>query len=109
MHAAAGAAAAAAARRLQRWHRLPSRIAAAATDDPEAAGMSDEEEEWVEIGRVGPPHGVRGEFKVQPLTDFPEERLGMPGPRWEHACLVLQQPCSCKRYVECIAACTSSL
>ncbi|KAI7841346.1 hypothetical protein COHA_004964 [Chlorella ohadii] len=47
--------------------------------------MSDEEEEWVEIGRVGPPHGVRGEFKVQPLTDFPEERLGMPGPRWLQA------------------------
>jgi len=84
MHAAAGAAAAAAARRLQRWHRLPSRIAAAATDDPEAAGGL-EEEEWVEIGRVGPPNGVRGEFKVQPLTDFPEERLGMPGPRWVHA------------------------
>lgn len=40
-----------------------------------------DEEEWVEVGRVGPPHGVRGEFKVQPLTDFPEERLGTPGPR----------------------------
>lgn len=83
MHAVAGAAAAsaaAAARRQQRCHRLPIRTAAAATHDSEAASMADEEE-WVEVGRVGPPHGVRGEFKVQPLTDFPEERLGTPGPR----------------------------
>jgi 16S rRNA processing protein RimM len=41
--------------------------------------------EWVEVGVVGPPHGVRGEMKVQPLTDFPEERLGEPGPRWLRA------------------------
>lgn len=43
------------------------------------------QEEWVEIGRIGPPHGVRGEMKVQPLTDFPEDRLGEPGPRWLQA------------------------
>lgn len=40
---------------------------------------------WVEVGVIGPPHGVRGEFKMQPLTDFPEERLGEPGPRWLQA------------------------
>ncbi|PRW59657.1 Ribosome maturation factor [Chlorella sorokiniana] len=88
MHAAAGAAAAvaaaAAARRLQRCDRPLCRTAAAATDGPEAASVP-EEEDWVEIGKVGPPHGVRGEFKVQPLTDFPEERLGTPGPRWLQA------------------------
>ena len=38
--------------------------------------------EWIQVGVVGPPHGVRGEFKVQPLTDFPEDRLGKPGTRW---------------------------
>lgn len=38
--------------------------------------------EWIQVGVVGPPHGVRGEFKVQPLTDFPEDRLGKPGKRW---------------------------
>lgn len=43
------------------------------------------EDEWIEIGIVGPPHGVRGEMKVQPLTDFPEERLGQPGKRWLQA------------------------
>jgi hypothetical protein len=37
--------------------------------------------EFVEVGVVGAPHGVRGEMKVQPLTDFPEERLGTPGTR----------------------------
>lgn len=41
--------------------------------------------EWIEIGIVGPSHGVRGEFKVQPLTDFPEIRLEEPGPRWIRA------------------------
>ena len=37
--------------------------------------------EWVEIGILRAPHGVRGEIKVQPLTDFPEDRLAEPGPR----------------------------
>ncbi|GAB4821962.1 hypothetical protein N2152v2_009008 [Parachlorella kessleri] len=41
--------------------------------------------EFVEVGVVGPPHGVRGEVKVQPLTDFPKERLGTPGTRWLRA------------------------
>jgi len=42
-------------------------------------------DEWVQIGIVGPTHGVRGEFKVQPLTDFPETRLEEPGVRWIQA------------------------
>ena len=37
--------------------------------------------EFVEVGVVGAPHGVRGEVKVQPLTDFPQDRLGTPGTR----------------------------
>lgn len=40
------------------------------------------EEDLVEIGIVGPAHGVRGEFKVQPLTDSPKSRLGISGARW---------------------------
>eukprot|EP00890_Picochlorum_soloecismus_P001216 jgi/Picsp_1/2095/NSC_05560-R1_protein len=40
------------------------------------------EEDLVEIGIVGPAHGVRGEFKVQPLTDSPKFRLGLSGARW---------------------------
>ena len=37
--------------------------------------------QWVEIGILRAPHGVRGEIKVQPLTDFPEDRLAEPGVR----------------------------
>lgn len=50
--------------------------------------------EWVEVGILRAPHGVRGEIKVQPLTDFPEDRLAEPGARYvliriqglEHSC-----------------------
>ena len=37
---------------------------------------------YVEVGIIGPPHGVQGECKVQPLTDWPEERLGKKGARY---------------------------
>ena len=60
----------------RRW--VAARAAAAAADRVAARAA----DEWVEVGRVGPPHGVRGEMKVQPLTDFPEDRLGEPGARW---------------------------
>lgn len=62
----------------------PRRAAAARVQAVEEAGAAapvPAAGEWVEIGVVGAPHGVRGEFKVQPLTDFPEERLGTPGTR----------------------------
>ena len=68
------------AARRQPWRHRPAPAAAAAVQGS-AAAESSPEDEWVEIGRVGPAHGVRGEFKVQPLTDFPEERLATPGPR----------------------------
>ena len=38
-------------------------------------------QEWVEVGVVGPPHGLDGSVKIKPLTDFPQERLGTPGIR----------------------------
>lgn len=50
--------------------------------DEERDGQDDDEWELVEVGKIGIPHGVRGEVKVQPLTDFPEQRLGMPGIRY---------------------------
>ena len=39
------------------------------------------------VGRVLAPHGIRGELKVQPLTDFPERfdagsRLWLNGQQW---------------------------
>ena len=54
-------------------------------EDDDIDPVSTDPSDWVEVGVVGPPHGVRGEFKMQPLTDFPEERLGEPGPRWLQA------------------------
>jgi hypothetical protein len=66
---------------------VPATAAAASDAGPSeppsaASAAADEGEEWVEVGIVGPTHGVRGEFRVQPLTDFPKERFGKPGPRW---------------------------
>lgn len=46
-----------------------------------ASTSSSEETEWIEIGIVGPQHGIQGEVKIQALTDFPEERLEDPGRR----------------------------
>jgi len=57
-------------------------------DELNASPVLEEEkktEELVEVGIVGPAHGVRGEFKVQPLTDTPEKRLGQEGTRWLQA------------------------
>ena len=34
-------------------------------------------ENRITIGRIGAPHGVRGEMRVIPLTDFPERFEGM--------------------------------
>ncbi len=33
---------------------------------------SDPYDEWIIIGRIRAPHGVRGELRVEVLTDFPE-------------------------------------
>ena len=46
-----------------------------------AGPATDADVQWVEVGVVRMPHGVRGEVKVQPLTDFPEDRLAEPGVR----------------------------
>jgi 16S rRNA processing protein RimM len=37
--------------------------------------------EWLEIGRIVAPQGVRGEVRVYPDSDFPERFL-TPGERW---------------------------
>ena len=33
----------------------------------------------VELGVFGPPHGIRGEIRLQAITDSLEERLSEPG------------------------------
>lgn len=60
-------------------------LAAAADSATTAAGPGDEDGaddiEWIEIAKISVHHGVRGEVKVQPLTDFAPLRLGRPGTR----------------------------
>lgn len=34
-------------------------------------------EDLVDIGRIVAPHGVKGEFRIAPLTDFPDRFLSM--------------------------------
>lgn len=38
-------------------------------------------EELLEVGRIVAAQGLRGELRVNPLSDFPE-RFTRPGPRW---------------------------
>jgi 16S rRNA processing protein RimM len=39
------------------------------------------ESSWLEIGTIVAPHGLKGEVRVYPDTDFPE-RFENPGTRW---------------------------
>ena len=34
-------------------------------------------DEMAVVGRVARPHGIRGQFFVNPDTDFPEDRFGV--------------------------------
>ncbi len=54
----------------------------ARNDADEVTMVEQDESVYIEIGIVGPPHGVKGEFKVQSLTDWPQERLGQKGTRY---------------------------
>ncbi len=54
----------------------------AGADAGNVTTVEQDESVYIEIGIVGPPHGVKGEFKVQSLTDWPQERLGQKGTRY---------------------------
>lgn len=56
----------------------------ATTDDQQQDENSstNDDIEWIEIAKISVHHGVRGEVKVQPLTDFAPQRLGRPGTRY---------------------------
>ncbi|WP_414620724.1 ribosome maturation factor RimM [Calothrix sp. CCY 0018] len=38
-------------------------------------------DDWIEIGKIVSPQGMKGEMRVYPETDFPE-RFEVPGKRW---------------------------
>lgn len=42
---------------------------------PARAHQRATQEEWVQVGEITNSHGVRGEVRVRPTTDFPEDRL----------------------------------
>ncbi len=39
------------------------------------------DEEWLTVGKIVAPQGLRGEIRIQPFSDFPE-RFTQPGKRW---------------------------
>lgn len=45
-----------------------------------ADGMA-ENEDWLSVGKIVGVHGLQGELRVNPASDFPE-RFTAPGPRW---------------------------
>lgn len=47
--------------------------------------MNTNPQDWIEVGTIVAPQGLRGELRVYPSSDFPE-RFTEPGQRW------LQQP-----------------
>ena len=38
-------------------------------------------EDWLTVGKLVAPHGLRGEIKINPSSDF-SERFTQPGKRW---------------------------
>ncbi|GMH39685.1 hypothetical protein BSKO_07583 [Bryopsis sp. KO-2023] len=65
--------------------RAETGSAAGSSLSPVESPEVDADTEWVSVGVIGPPHGVKGEMKVKPTTDFPGDRLGTPGERWLQA------------------------
>nr|XP_043623025.1 uncharacterized protein LOC122594661 [Erigeron canadensis] len=53
-----------------------------ATATQEAVEVGDIESQFVEVGYISSVHGLQGEVRVKPNTDFPEMRLSEPGRRW---------------------------
>ncbi|XP_047338045.1 uncharacterized protein LOC124941739 isoform X2 [Impatiens glandulifera] len=48
----------------------------------EIAQTSEEESEFIETGYISGVHGLQGEVRVKPKTDFHELRFSTPGKRW---------------------------
>ncbi|PWA87529.1 16S rRNA processing protein RimM [Artemisia annua] len=53
-----------------------------ATATQETVEVDKTDSQFVEIGYISSVHGLQGEVRVKPNTDFPEMRLSEPGKRW---------------------------
>ncbi|KAJ6822273.1 uncharacterized protein M6B38_388560 [Iris pallida] len=51
-------------------------------EDEEEEDREEKEEGFVEVGYISKVHGLKGELRVKPTTDFPELRFSQPGRRW---------------------------
>eukprot|EP00242_Pyramimonas_sp_CCMP2087_P011171 CAMPEP_0198210364 /NCGR_PEP_ID=MMETSP1445-20131203/20059_1 /TAXON_ID=36898 /ORGANISM="Pyramimonas sp., Strain CCMP2087" /LENGTH=328 /DNA_ID=CAMNT_0043884407 /DNA_START=61 /DNA_END=1047 /DNA_ORIENTATION=+ len=45
-------------------------------------GKNDGKTDYIEVAEISSSHGLKGEVRVMPLTDFPVERLESPGKRY---------------------------
>ncbi|XP_072993542.1 uncharacterized protein [Typha latifolia] len=57
-------------------------VAEAVTGAEDDEKDEEEERNFVEVGYISSAHGLKGEVRVMPSTDFPELRFGEPGRRW---------------------------
>ncbi|URE26111.1 RimM N-terminal domain [Musa troglodytarum] len=60
----------------------PVAVAAEGVLGSSEEGSDDQKAKFVEVGYVSSTHGIKGELRVMPSTDFPELRFCTPGPRW---------------------------
>ncbi|KAJ3670781.1 hypothetical protein LUZ60_008207 [Juncus effusus] len=69
-------------RRLAPLVASQERLVIEAVDETGDVQEIGEMEGYIEVGDIRGAHGVKGEVKVAPTTDFPEIRFGKPGKRW---------------------------
>ncbi|KAK7369188.1 hypothetical protein VNO80_11223 [Phaseolus coccineus] len=50
--------------------------------EPNLVNEGDNELGFINIGYISSVHGIHGEIRVKPATDFPELRFATPGRRW---------------------------
>ncbi|XP_071696856.1 uncharacterized protein [Rutidosis leptorrhynchoides] len=60
----------------------PLHATATTQETVEVIETSDSQSQFVEIGYISSVHGLQGEVRVKPNTDFPEMRFSEPGRRW---------------------------
>lgn len=59
-----------------------SALHATATQETVEVDETESQLQFVEIGYISSVHGLQGEVRVKPNTDFPEMRFSEPGRRW---------------------------
>jgi hypothetical protein len=62
-------------------HRDVAPLQSAHANPLNPAAHTRTQNDFVEVGRISRPHGIRGEVKVQLITDEPKKRLGTRGKR----------------------------